>query len=181
MNSRPNELLLLGGKTITLLIQGAVALGGIAVALVFAAVALSHDRIDMEISAQYGGDIAGMPLPAVLALLALALGILVLIYEFFGKLRGIIATVEQGEPFVHENADRLNAMGWLQIGIYLVGIPLVAAGTRVKEWASQFDDVEIAANFDFDPGSILLILVLFILSQVFRHGAAMREDLEGTV
>ena len=28
---------------------------------------------------------------------------------------------------------------------------------------------------------ILLVLILFILARVFRHGAAMREDLEGTV
>ena len=27
----------------------------------------------------------------------------------------------------------------------------------------------------------LLVVILFILARVFRHGAAMREDLEGTV
>ena len=35
------------------------------------------------------------------------------------------------------------------------------------------------ASFDF--GGLILILTLFILARVFRHGAAMREDLEGTV
>ena len=33
----------------------------------------------------------------------------------------------------------------------------------------------------FSLSGILMVLVLFILARVFRHGAAMREDLEGTV
>ena len=28
---------------------------------------------------------------------------------------------------------------------------------------------------------ILLVIILFILARVFRHGASMRADLEGTV
>jgi len=32
-----------------------------------------------------------------------------------------------------------------------------------------------------DGGSILLILILFILARVFREGARMRDELEGTV
>jgi Fe-S cluster assembly ATPase SufC len=32
-----------------------------------------------------------------------------------------------------------------------------------------------------DMTGILLVIILFILARVFRHGAAMREDLEGTV
>jgi hypothetical protein len=39
------------------------------------------------------------------------------------------------------------------------------------------------ADFDFGVslGGLLLALTLFILARVFRQGAAMREDLEGTV
>ena len=43
------------------------------------------------------------------------------------------------------------------------------------------DKLKIDTDFGFDGGGILLILILFILARVFRHGAAMREDLEGTV
>jgi hypothetical protein len=32
-----------------------------------------------------------------------------------------------------------------------------------------------------DFGGIILVLTLFVLARVFKHGAAMREDLEGTV
>lgn len=33
----------------------------------------------------------------------------------------------------------------------------------------------------FDLGGIILAITLFILARVFRQGAAMRNDLEGTV
>ena len=40
-------------------------------------------------------------------------------------------------------------------------------------------DITIDAGLDIE--GILLALILFILARVFRHGARMRDDLEGTV
>ena len=44
-----------------------------------------------------------------------------------------------------------------------------------KDFHMSFDDG------GFDMTALLLTVILFILARVFRHGAAMREDLEGTV
>ena len=46
---------------------------------------------------------------------------------------------------------------------------------------AQFPHEELTADIEFSLTGVLLALVLFILARVFRHGAAMREDLEGTV
>jgi galactitol-specific phosphotransferase system IIC component len=48
--------------------------------------------------------------------------------------------------------------------------------------ASVAKEAHADVRTDLDlGGSLLLPLVLFILARVFRHGAAMREELEGTV
>ena len=45
------------------------------------------------------------------------------------------------------------------------------------EKAGQHVDVD----FGIDGESLLLILILFVLARVFREGAAMQAELEGTV
>jgi hypothetical protein len=36
-------------------------------------------------------------------------------------------------------------------------------------------------GFGLSPAGVAFVLLLFILARVFRQGAAMRDDLEGTV
>lgn len=87
-------------------------------------------------------------------------------------LRKIVATVADGDPFVPENANRLRKMGWIAIGIEALTVLLALVATHV-DGSPQ--------TFDFDGGALVLALCLFILARVFRQGAAMRDDLEGTV
>jgi hypothetical protein len=181
MNPPGNDLLLLAGKILTLLIQGIMGLSVVVVALTIPAIALFQDSINAEVAAEFGPAAVSLPVLPVIALLACALTVVALVFLFFGKLRGIIDTVAAGDPFVPDDADRLSAMGWLQIGIYLASLATSGAAALVASWASQFTDVTIKASLDVDVPTVLLVLVLFILARVFRHGAAMREDLEGTV
>lgn len=181
MTSAKNDLLLLAGKTLTVLIQGIMGLATAVTAITLIGVALFQGLIDQEIIAEFGPQAVALPVASILWLLGTVLVLCALVFVFFGKLRGIIDTVAAGDPFVPENADRLNAMGWLQIGIYLLGIAASVAAGLAAQWAGQFTEVEIDGSLELDVPSALLILVLFILARVFRHGAAMRDDLEGTV
>ena len=181
MKSPGNDLLLLAGKSLTLLIQGAMAFAAGVVALVAVTLPFVQDTIHTEMQTEFGPDITAMPLGAVLGLLAVVCALCVLVFLFFGKLRGIIDTVASGDPFVPENADRLSAMGWIQIAIYALSFVATGAAAFVARWASQFAEISIKGDFDVNVTPVLLILTLFILARVFRHGAAMREDLEGTV
>ena len=48
--------------------------------------------------------------------------------------------------------------------------------------AKLFEDHDgVTIDAGLDLSGIVLVVVLFILARVFRHGAAMRADLEGTV
>ncbi|WP_284126375.1 DUF2975 domain-containing protein [Parerythrobacter aestuarii] len=164
-----------------LLTQGALAVAGAALAIVLPFLIVMQDRIDLEIRAEHAGAVDPLPVAPIVAVILLALAAVALLFLFFGKLRQIIATVGEGDPFIPDNADRLNAMAWMMVGVYLLGIAMAVVGASVSDWANQLESAHLTFAVDFDASSILTIVILFILARVFRHGAAMREDLEGTV
>ena len=178
---RPNDPLLMAGKIITILAQGVMALAAAALAITLPVLLFMQDKINLEIAEKHGADAGPLPIVAIAIVIALALAAVALLFVFFGKLRRIISTVGEGDPFVPDNADRLSAMAWIMLGVYLLGIAIAAAGVTVAGWAQQFEGVHVASGISFDASSILLVIILFILARVFRQGAAMRDDLEGTV
>ena len=115
------------------------------------------------------------------------LAILGMLFVFFGKLRRIIGTVGEGDPFQPENATRLSQMGWLMLGTQLAIIPAGFIAIQLTRYADAIEKTGVEnfhfsmGNGDLDMTALLLVVILFILARVFRHGAAMREDLEGTV
>ena len=113
--------------------------------------------------------------------MAVGLIIVALMFGFFDRLRRIIGTVGQGDPFQPENATRLSQMGWLIVGAQLMVIPAGIFAAMIAPFADKMDNVHFTIDGGFDAEGILLAIVLFILARVFRHGAAMRDDLEGTV
>lgn len=88
----------------------------------------------------------------------------------------LVGSVGTGDPFTDENAGRLHSMGW--IGVVLHGVGILIAG--IADWAASMIP-DMKHDIDADMSSIILILMLFILARVFRIGAQMRRDLEGTV
>jgi hypothetical protein len=71
-------------------------------------------------------------------------------------------------------------MGWIAVGGYALATVIDAIASWIKSVAGEAGK-DINVDVGLDGGGVLLILVLFILARVFRQGAAMREDLEGTV
>jgi len=112
---------------------------------------------------------------AVAALLALAVYFLVL-------LRRIVRSVGDGDPFVPDNAARLSRMGWAVLAGELLSIPVGRSVVWIATIvADDKKDVHVGDDFGLSVTGVLLILVLFILARVFKRGAEMREELEGTV
>lgn len=131
------------------------------------------------------GQLAKVGAPAnmawlVAAALALALGLLFLGVRFMIELFGIMDTVGTGDPFAPENGSRLSRMGWLAIGAQGIALALKGVVKVLEPYAIKAGK-PIDLEFDLDMSGVLLVLILFILARVFRHGAAMRADLEGTV
>jgi hypothetical protein len=102
-------------------------------------------------------------------------------YLFFKRLGKIIDSATGRDVFSIDNANNLQAMAWLLLVSQAV-ITLATAWNFTWIESSNEDalwenSIELALTFPY----YLMVAVLFILAGVFRHGAAMREDLEGTV
>ena len=136
-------------------------------------------------SAQMTARIAETGAPAgaywlLIGAMTLVFVLLSLAVRFFKELTGIVNSVGEGDPFQIENADRLTRMGWLSLGAHGLAIVLAA----LSSWSAPYlekagHDAEF--GFDIEITGVLLTLILFILARVFRRGAEMREELEGTV
>lgn len=182
MNPPANDLLLLAGKILTVILQGAMAIGTAAVLVALPAITLFDGEVRAGFEAGSGIPLDDLPVAATSALLAILLLILAALFVFFGKLRAIIATVGEGDPFAPVNAVRLEHMAWLLLGVQILLWPAALLGDAVLDWANGIEGVDATITGDgLDLTGILMVLILFILARVFRHGAAMREDLEGTV
>jgi hypothetical protein len=94
------------------------------------------------------------------------------------ELLAIVDTVRDGDPFVAQNARRLQAIAWWVLageGVRLmVGAVAYAAAKAAPELRMDID-----VGFSFAPW--LAVLLLFVLARVFDLGTRMRADLEGTV
>ncbi|QYF87188.1 DUF2975 domain-containing protein [Brevundimonas sp. PAMC22021] len=84
------------------------------------------------------------------------------------RLRRVLLSVNRGDAFEHANVNRLRAVGVGLIGIQLTALLLamVAPGAIGQS----------VGDYDFSLGSWLGILVVFILAEVFRQGADMRDE-----
>jgi hypothetical protein len=99
-----------------------------------------------------------------------------LAYVILVRLRAIVDSVREGDPFVAVNAGRLQTIAWAYLGLELlhVAVGIVAAGS-----GSEAQPLDVHWRFSFTPW--VAVLLLFVLARVFDHGARMRRDLEGTV
>ncbi len=181
MKDKPNDMLLLAGKILTIFMQAAMAIAAAALVLAIPLILFFQDKITVEARAEYGEAIGAFPALTTAGVLALALATVALVFFFFGKLRAIIGTVGEGDPFVPENAERLSLMAWLLLAVQVLMIPIGGLALIVAKWADQLDHSNITVDAGLDLEGILMVIVLFILARVFKHGADMRADLEGTV
>ena len=182
-HDRSTDLLLLAGKVIAVFMQGAMAFGGLVLIFVAGALAIGHDAIQAELHADMDYADVVLPVFPTIGVMLVGLAILAALFVFFGKLRAIINTVSDGDPFVPANAERLSLMAWLMLGVQLLVLAAIPFALQLADFARKFGE-HADINIDgggFDLSGILLVIILFILARVFRHGAAMREDLEGTV
>ena len=113
--------------------------------------------------------------PQLFALLGILAAVLAIAVYILRKLQALVATASN-DPFVPANAARLRHIGWSLVAVQLLALPLGSIARSIAVPTSQFADMGgISLN------SILSILLAFVLAAVFERGAAMRDELEGTV
>ncbi len=122
-----------------------------------------------------GFDLATMSPQAPLGLRAImVIGIVcaVIVHTILRRLLAIVDTVRGGDAFVASNAQRLSAIAWSVLTIELMRLAVLAISGAVALPGKMTG---------LSPTPWLAVLLLFVLSGVFAHGARMRTDLEGTV
>ena len=95
-----------------------------------------------------------------------------IVHTILRRLLAIVDTVRGGDPFIVENARRLDAIAWSVLALEVLRLIVMAIAASVWEPGRL-------GGFTFAPW--LAVLLLFVLSGVFARGARMRADLEGTV
>ena len=96
-------------------------------------------------------------------------------YMILKRLLAIVVTVRMGDPFVPDNAHRLQAIAWCILALQLLG--LVIAGIS-KAISTPDHPIDMGG---FSVNGWLAVLLTFVLARIFAEGTLMREDLEGTV
>ncbi len=117
-------------------------------------------------------------IPAALrAIMVIGIAAAALVHVILRRLLAIVGTVRGGDPFVAENARRLQSIAWGVLGLELMRLAVhsLAAVTAMPGG----EKLEFGSSFV--PAAWLAVLLLFVLAGVFAHGARMRADLEGTV
>lgn len=95
-----------------------------------------------------------------------------IVHSILRRLLALVETVRAGDPFIAPNAQRLSAIAWSLLAIELLRMAAMAIA----------DATAIPGQMDsLSPTPWLAVLLLFVLSGVFSHGARLRADLEGTI
>jgi uncharacterized membrane protein len=92
------------------------------------------------------------------------------------RLLAMVDTVRNGDPFVAENADRLQTIAWSVLVLELMHGVVGIVVNRVSTVRQPLD-----FHWSFSVSRGLVVLLLFVLARVFDQGTRMREELEATV
>ena len=115
--------------------------------------------------------VMGLRAIAVLGLAAIPLN-----HAVLKRLLAMVMTVRAGDPFVAENAYRLQAIAWVLLVLQLLSMII---GGIAKEISTPEHQVNLQAGWS--TAGWLAVLLTFVLARVFAEGTLMREDLDGTI
>ncbi|MCJ2180409.1 DUF2975 domain-containing protein [Novosphingobium album (ex Hu et al. 2023)] len=185
MTSITRDPLLAAAKGILWFLMGVMVVGATACLAGIPIMLVLRGKIMAELATQAPGLVFGQFYMAIVALCLLGAGLLVLLFRIFQLLKQIVGTVGEGDPFVPENARRLTRMAWLTLAVQIIALPITGIATWIHKLTEGVRDSAIDVRVEVDGGfngnGLLLMLILFILARVFRKGAEMRAELEGTV
>ncbi|HEX4694527.1 DUF2975 domain-containing protein [Sphingomonas sp.] len=88
----------------------------------------------------------------------------------------IVKTVRARDPFTRVNAARIQTIAWALLALQLIHVAVAAIAASIAT-----GDAPLKLGGAGTITGWLAVVLLFVLAGVFREGAAMRDDLEGTV
>lgn len=145
-----------------------------AICFVLLAGVMLSGAIDVQLTPKFGADAQSVR-NAMVLLLALGAMVAVPVHVIFARLIAMIDTVRSGRPFTVTNAARLRQIAWAVLAIQIADLGFGAFAL----WVTRVTDQTI--GWQFSLTGWLSVLLLFVLAGVFGQGAAMQDELEGTV
>ena len=169
--------ILIFGKWITLCGIGVLAIALLAIPFTYQAILAGMAEMFVNPPA---AEVLGM-----IALLFVLVVIIALLTLFaIDRLRRIVDSVSEGNPFTRINGTRLRGIGIaafvIQIITFCGGLLSIGLITMLGE-PKPGTDFDASINVSIPVTGILLVLLLILLARVFDRGAAMQDELDGTV
>ena len=171
--SHPTSLRL-SRRVLALLIKLNLLMGFLILALLIASL-VAEGPVMSALGVRGPGDHSALFL-GMRAIMVIGICAVPLAHIILSRLLSMVDTVRNGDPFVAENADRLQTIAWSVLGLELMHLVVGIVAARVST-ASQPLDI----NWSFSVTRWLVVLLLFVLARVFDQGTRMREELEATV
>ena len=164
----------LSRRVLTVLIKLNVLMGFLILALLIASL-VAEGPVLRALGVRGPGDHSTLIL-AMRAIMVIGILAVPVTYIILTRLLSMVETVRNGDPFVAENANRLQTIAWSVMGLELMHVVVGIVAARVST-ASQPLDI----HWSFSVTRWLVVLLLFVLARVFDQGTRMREELEATV
>lgn len=91
------------------------------------------------------------------------------------RLSALVLDAAKGAAFTETNAKRLQVIGWALLAINIADLGFGWLAVHASAATGEYFGWSLSLT------GWIAVPMLFVLARVFREGAAMREDLEGTV
>jgi Protein of unknown function (DUF2975) len=154
---------------------GVAAVVGPMIIALLIATPFSHSPMQVKL----GGEIWVSPFSNT-TVIALLIGVetyVVCLVVVLNRIRLIVETLVMGDPFRPENVGRLR---W--IGTGLIVLEFATDGLRwLLAHVPQSHPTPRAGESWFNPTAWFAVLVVFVLAEVFREGARLRQEAELTI
>jgi hypothetical protein len=115
---------------------------------------------------------------ALRAIVVVGIGAAAIAHVVLTHLLAMVRSVRAGDPFIQDNARRLQAMAWCVLaveGLHAIVVALVRYASTAEVPLHIGDGELLRAT------PLLAVLMLFVLARVFEHGTRLRDDVAGTV
>lgn len=149
---------------------------GVLLMIVLSAVVFDWGGIGAQVFADTGlAHAQGALRDYLLAIVAMMPPIMVAVHWILTRLIAMVRDAGLGLALTDANAARLRAIAWATLAIDIVDLAFGWISVATSEATGEY--------FGWSPSLTgwLAVPLLLVLARVFREGAAMRAELEGTV
>jgi hypothetical protein len=157
---------------LTLLVLNWVAVAGFV--LFGGALLVMPEFMTAQLTEEFGGN-GGAVRVALIGMMAIGSVAAVPVHFIFARIIAMIDTVRAGTPFAPINADRLRQVAWGMLALQIVDLGYGWFATQLSAATGEF------MAWQFSITGWLAVLLLFVLARVFQQGAALQDEIEGTV